>query len=90
MYKMDKHLKLKCVQGLIIGLEEQFYRLDQMKVKAEIYNEVLDKFYNAIREQLGFPNERERLIKELHKEGLVSAEDKLKLLDTKMTGGVIE
>lgn len=91
---MDRYKKLMCVKGLLMSLDEQIYRVDQEKGKTvidsekmqEVYDTVLDQYWDAIKEQLGFPNERERLIKELHKQGFISAEDKLKLLNVKITG----
>lgn len=53
---MDKYQKLKAVQGLIHGLDEQYYRIDHHPEKhlktQEVYNDILNKFYNAVLEIL--------------------------------------
>ena len=61
---MDKYEKLKAVQGLIQGLDEQFYRLDNHpdpKIKTkEMYARIMNQFYNAILEVLSKKDENEK------------------------------
>ena len=90
---MDKYKKLMCVKGLLMSLDEQFYRLDTAKkdmASKKVYSTVLDQYWDAVKEQLGFPNERERLIKELYKQGFISEKDRLKLLNVKIAGEGID
>lgn len=50
---MDRYKKLMCVKGLIMSLDEQFYRLDQGKSAGlHAYDVVLNKYWDAIKEQL--------------------------------------
>jgi hypothetical protein len=49
---MDKYKKIKCVQGLIMSLDEQIYRYDQLKLDPEFYDKMVDQYYDAILEQL--------------------------------------
>ena len=48
--KMDKYKKLKCVEGLIRSLDEQYYRMDQNKepVPISAYKSVTNQYYNSI------------------------------------------
>lgn len=53
---MDKYQKLKAVQGLIISLDEQIYRLDQKNdIGNDIYDTVTNKYYDSILEFLQKP-----------------------------------
>lgn len=79
---MDFYQKAKCIQGLVIGMDEQIYQMSQKHdLSTEQINQVAKYFIDAIKEQLGFLNEKERVIKELHKQGLISENDKSKLLN---------
>ena len=49
---MDNYQKLKAVQGLIMSLDEQIYRLDQNQGTKEDYKIILDKYYDSILEFL--------------------------------------
>lgn len=48
---MNNYKKLKCVQGLIVGLEEQIYRLKNFKELDKEKEEVLvNEYFNAVKE----------------------------------------
>ncbi len=58
---MDKYQKLKAVQGLIMSLDEQYYRMDQSKepVNKNSYKSVTNQYYDAI---LNFLQEEEKKV----------------------------
>jgi len=49
---MDKYRKLKAVQGLIVSLDEQIYRFDQIHTPAPIapeeYSRLIQIYYDEI------------------------------------------
>jgi len=50
---MDKYKKIKCVQGLIISLDEQIYRHDNLKDLDQAKEAtIINSYYKAILEQL--------------------------------------
>ncbi len=49
---MDKYKKLKAVQGLIISLDEQIYRMEQYKRVPiqDMEPKLIDQYFTAIKE----------------------------------------
>jgi hypothetical protein len=61
---MDRYRKIKCVQGLIISLDEQIYRADQNKASDEHHDMIINKYWDAMREQLDEPEKKKEDIAE--------------------------
>lgn len=64
---MNNYQKIKCVQGLIISLDEQIYRLDRLnnpKPGKADYDLVIEQYFNAIKEQLDEPEKQKEDNKE--------------------------
>jgi hypothetical protein len=52
---MDKYKKLKAVQGLIVSLDEQIYRMEQFhkeEFSQAVEEKVIDQYYSAVTELL--------------------------------------
>jgi len=45
---MDKYKILKAVQGLVMSLDEQIYRRDQKNSTQDVYDRLVDDYYDAI------------------------------------------
>ena len=82
---MDKYRKMQCVRGLLISLDEQLARHDQLSKgsDAESENKIVDHYYNAIKEQLKQSEdiEKKEFIIALHKQGVISENQKMELLN---------
>ena len=82
---MDKYRKMQCVRGLLISLDEQLARHDQLSKgsDAESENKIVDHYYNAIKEQLKQSEdiEKKEFIIALHKQGVISESQKMELLN---------
>ena len=80
---MDKYLKVQCVQGLILSLNEQLSRYDQNKqMNPELQKKLVEQYYDAILEQLDQPEDikKKELIIALHERGIISENVKNDLL----------
>lgn len=81
---MDKYLKLQCVKGLLMGLEEQLgMRFQKDNLPENVKTIMVDKYYDAIKEQLDEPEDvkKKELIIALHKQGIISENQKNDLLN---------
>lgn len=55
---MDKYLQLQCVKGLLLSLDDQLYQRFQKygdDEKLSVKKVIVDKYYDAIKEQLNEP-----------------------------------
>ncbi len=80
---MDKYLKLQCVKGLLMSLEEQLGMRFQKDGLSENEKRIItEKYYDAIQEQLEEEEDekKKQLILSLHKRGMISENDKNEML----------
>ncbi len=80
---MDKYMKLMCIKGLLMSLDEQLgmrYQKDGLSESTKLI--ITDKYYDAILEQLEEEEDvkKKKFILALHKQGVISEEQKLELL----------
>lgn len=86
---MDKYQKLKAVQGLIISLDEQIYRLDQKNDNGiDIYDTVTNKYYDSILEFLQKEDykkniDKQEFVNSLCQRGIITEQLKQELLNEK-------
>ena len=77
---MDKYIKLMAVKGLIMSMDEQLLmRFEKDNLPENVKKVIVDKYYDAILEQIG-DKKRRNLILKLHKQGVISEEQKMELL----------
>jgi len=80
---MDKYLKLQCVKGLLMSLEEQLgMRFEKNGLGKGEKTVIVDKYHDAILEQLEQSEDenKRKLILTLKKQGIISEEQKMELL----------
>ena len=80
---MDKYLKLQCVKGLLMSLDEQLGMRFQKEGLSESTKLIItDKYYDAILEQLEEEEniKKKKFIIDLHKSGVITENQKQNLL----------
>ena len=81
---MDKYLKLQCVKGLLMSLEEQLgMRFQKDGLDPKVKNVIVDKYYDAILKQLELSSDEKKkeLVISLHNRGMISENCKNELLN---------